>query len=170
MPRVRFFIDGSNIFHGSRDHSRAVGRDIAVDYVKMRDLLLAGREHVGTVFFAAHPTEIPDRQQAFHHRLHHAGFELVLRPLKTGPGREKPYEKGVDVALATRLLVDGFNGGMDVCVLVSGDANYLDAVHELHRLGILVEVAAFRASAGEELRAAADQFTALDDVVERITM
>jgi len=170
MPRVKVFIDGSNVFHGARDHSRAVGRDIAVDYIKLRDLLLADREHAGTIFFAAHPPEIPERQQAFHHRLRHAGFEMVLRPLKTGPGREKPYEKGVDVALATRLLVEGFHGDMNVCVLVSGDANYLDAVNELRVLGIRVEVAAFRSSVGGELLAVADQFTPLDDIVERITM
>ena len=170
MPSIKIFIDGSNIFHGSRDYSRIVGHNIAVDYVKLRDLLLKGREHVGTLFFAAHPTEIPERQQAFHHRLQNQGFELVLRPLKTGPGRERPYEKGVDVALATRLLIEGIHKNMDICVLVSGDSNYVEAVKELHNMGIRVEIAGFKMSVGEELIAVADELTILDDILESITM
>ncbi len=170
MPRVKIFIDGSNIFHGSRDYSHKVGNNIAVDYIKLRDLLLDGRELVGTMFFAAHPTDIPERQQAFHHRLHKQGFEMVLRPLKTGPGREKPYEKGVDVALASRLLIEGIREYMDVCILISGDANYVDALNELRVMGIRVEIAAFRLSAGDELMTVADEFTALDDIINEITM
>ena len=170
MNSVKIFIDGSNIFHGSRDYSRTVGNDIAVDYVKLRDLLLDGREHAGTLFFAAHPTEIPERQQAFHHRLQNQGFELILRPLKTGPGRERPYEKGVDVALATQLLLEGIRKNMEVCILVSGDSNYVEAVKELRNMGIRVEVAGFKLSVGDELIAVADEFTMLDDILESITM
>jgi len=170
MSRVKIFIDGSNIFHGSRDYSRIAGRDIAVDYVKLCDELLAGREDCGIIFFAAHPTDIPERQQAFHHRLKNQGFELVLRSLKTGPGRERPYEKGVDVALATRMLIEGFHGNMDVCILISGDANYTEAVSELRNQGIRVEVAAFRLSIGDELLNIADEFTTLDDILDSITM
>jgi uncharacterized LabA/DUF88 family protein len=170
MPSVKIFIDGSNIFHGSRDFSRMIGKDIAVDYLKLRDVLLGDRDEAGTIFFSAHPTDIPERQQAFHHRLQNQGFELVLRPLKTGPGKDKPYEKGVDVALATRLLIEGIRGNMDVCILISGDANYVDAINELRMMGITVEIAAFRQSVGDELLAVADEFNALDDLLDNISM
>jgi uncharacterized LabA/DUF88 family protein len=109
-----------------------------------------------------------------------SGIEAVSYPLKTrdeqfhcprcGLGwREKVgVEKGVDVALVTKLLALGFKGGFDTAIVVSGDADYIEAVREIKNLGKRIEIAAFRDSASKELAEAADRFTPLDDFGDQI--
>lgn len=48
-------------------------------------------------------------------------------------------EKGSDVNLATRLLVDGFNGDYEQAVVVSNDADFASAVRSVRdELGLRV--------------------------------
>lgn len=52
-------------------------------------------------------------------------------------------EKGVDVKLASHMLVFGFDNQYDVAVLVSGDGDFAPVVEEVQRLGKVVDHAAF---------------------------
>jgi uncharacterized LabA/DUF88 family protein len=67
-----------------------------------------------------------------------------------------PKNKGVDVALATDLLIYGLHDKFpyDTAVLVSGDTDFapvIDAI-KTHRPEVRVEVAQFRDSVGDQLR------------------
>jgi uncharacterized LabA/DUF88 family protein len=76
--------------------------------------------------------------------------------------------KGVDVALATDLLLYGLigpeNGGYDVAMLVSGDRDFAPVIELLkqRRPACSIEVAQFFNNAGQELRDAARAFYDLE--------
>ena len=56
---------------------------------------------------------------------------------------EPPYEKGIDVKLATDMLVHAFRGNYDVIILVSGDSDFADALQSIKDQALHVEVALF---------------------------
>lgn len=82
----------------------------------------------------------------------HLGFG-ALRGLK-----RKPRQKGVDVLLAVDMLVGAFGGVFDVAILVAGDADFVPAVEEVKRRGVMVLVAGDSKSTAEDLLRAADRF------------
>jgi uncharacterized LabA/DUF88 family protein len=72
--------------------------------------------------------------------------------------------KGVDISLATDMLMHAVHGHYDAAVLFAGDGDYLPLVNEVKRCGRVVVVAFFEGVQGlsEELRLAADAFIPLD--------
>lgn len=52
-----------------------------------------------------------------------------------------PYEKGIDVRLATDMLSHAFRNTFDVAMLVSGDADFADMLQAVKDQGKHVEVA-----------------------------
>jgi len=60
-------------------------------------------------------------------------------------------EKGVDVALATKMLTHGMNKAFDTAILVSGDKDYLETVRTIKGFGLRIEIVAFRSSLANEL-------------------
>ena len=76
---------------------------------------------------------------------------------------ESPYEKGLDVKLATDMLVHGFHGNYDVIILVSSDSDYADALQAIKDRGKHVEIALFGlAGTCQHLRDVADKVITLD--------
>lgn len=67
-------------------------------------------------------------------------------------------QKGVDTQLSVDMVVGAFTGAFQVAVLVAGDADFIPAVQEVKRRGVLVVVAACESSLSEDLVAAADRF------------
>ena len=186
MTKIMIFIDGSNLYWSFRNWVKVTASDPAVCNVKkMVELLTEERELIRAYFFCTvKPSKKQDNQlnkaTTFLNWLKLSGIETVSYPLKV---RDEQFqcprcglrwkeridvEKGVDVALVTKLLALGFKGGFDTAIIVSGDADYIEAVREVKNLGRRVEVAAFRGSAANELVEAADRFIALDDFAERI--
>jgi len=106
-------------------------------------------------------------------------FETIVLPLgrktvrcgKCGDGRTTYIEKGVDVALATKLLVLANNRAFDTAILLSGDKDYLETVKAVKALGLRVEIVSWRASLSHEL---ADESSAeviyLDDLRDAIEL
>lgn len=162
--RVVLFIDGSNVFHTSS----LFGENFRVNYLKLRDKLVGDRSLVRPYFFSAKGVPPPQRQVKFFDKLRYEGFEVVTRPLKFKAG--VPVEKGVDVALATCMLILLMHDAYDTAIIVSGDNDYVDAVKEVKHTGRRVEVAAFKVAIGGDLRRIADSFTALDDIAEEIKL
>ncbi len=74
-----------------------------------------------------------------------------------------PYEKGIDVKLATDMLVHATRGNYDVAILVSGDADFKDALQAVKDFGHHVEVALFDPlGSSRELREVADRVIRID--------
>ncbi len=73
-----------------------------------------------------------------------------------------PTEKGVDVRIATDMVVHAFAGNYDVAVLVSGDTDFVDAVQAVKGRGLHVEAALFPGVGSHRLRDAVDKVVSLD--------
>jgi uncharacterized LabA/DUF88 family protein len=87
--------------------------------------------------------------------LRRLGYEPVLFKKLNGK------EKGVDIALATEMLVNAFNQNYDIGVLVAGDKDYVGLVNEVKRYGPIIHGAFFERGLSEDLAIAFDAFTNL---------
>jgi len=143
-----------------------------VDYYKLVVELTGDRYLVRPYFYTSVSIPPSPNQTRFHNALKYQGFTIVTRPLKTidVKGQKINIEKGVDIALVTDMLVAAFRGQYETAILVSGDSDYALVVDEIKRLGKRVEVCSFRSAIGTALRAAADKFIALDDLVEKVKL
>ena len=161
MPKVAVFIDGSNLFYACKIFSK----DYEVDLVKLRDLLAGDRELLRAYFYGSFNPRKQD-QIKFHHFLQENGFTVRVTPLRQRGDRL--IEKGADVRLVTDMLALGLRGTFDTAVLVSGDSDFIDAVEEIKRAGIRVEIAMFEGAISSELRRRADKFISLDKIANEI--
>lgn len=161
--RVMVFVDGSNMFYMMKR------LNLKIDYYKLVAKLVGDRVLIRPYFYSS--TAVPPKpaQVRFHQALQHQGFTIVSRPLLA---RQEGgwVEKGVDLALATDMLVAAFRDLYDTAILVSGDKDYVTVVDEIKRLGKRVEVAAFSFAIANELTATADRYIALDTLQEEIQL
>lgn len=166
MARVMVFVDGSNLYHSVRSE---YGRT-DIDFAKLCGLLCNGRELVRGYYYNASVDQVrePARyasQQRFFDRLRRVPrIEVRLGTLvyPTAWPDAPPYEKGIDVRLATDMLTHAFKGNYDTAVLVSGDNDFADAVQAVKDLGRNVEVALFgHRNSSRRLRDVADDSIAL---------
>ena len=74
-----------------------------------------------------------------------------------------PYEKGIDIKIATYMLVHGHRDNYDVALLVSGDTDFADALQAVKDLGHHVEVGLFEPRGSHRLRDVADRILTLAD-------
>jgi len=84
-------------------------------------------------------------------------FEPVL--FKRRHGREK----GVDIGLATKMLVNAFNQNFDIGILIAGDEDYVGLVNEVKRYGPIIDGAFFRLGLQEKLEIACDHFFCFEE-------
>ena len=80
-------------------------------------------------------------------------------------------EKGVDVALATKLLMLAHNGAFDTAILLSGDKDYLETVMAVKAQGLRVEIVSWRNSLSNDLAAESSKDVVyLDDLRDQIEL
>jgi uncharacterized LabA/DUF88 family protein len=148
------FVDNSNIFHGSRQAGWRI------DAKKLHTKLEADGPVWQTFFFAAVSDPPRYNQTGFYRMLKNdLHYEMTVFPLgsrtvkcaKCGDTRRSFTEKGIDVALATKLLVLAGNRAFETAILVSGDKDYLETVKAVKSMGIRVEIASWRRSLSQEL-------------------
>jgi len=143
--RTIAFIDNSNVFHGQI----AVGWRI--DAKKLHAYLEREGEIWQTFFFAS-VTDPPRYQQTnfYHFIKNDLRYEVFLYELgrKTvrcnncHTSRTMLAEKGVDVALDTKMLVLANNRAFDTALLVAADRDYLETVQAVKGNGLRVEIVA----------------------------
>jgi len=168
------FIDNSNIFHGSKAAGWRIDAKALVE-------LIEDRGEVWQVFFFAAVTDPPRYQQTSFYRFlkNDLHFETTILPLgqKTttcrhcGRAHTTYVEKGVDVALATKMLTLANSNTFETAVLVSGDKDYLETVKAIKAQGKRVEIYSWRGALSNELRSeSSDDVVFLDDVRHRIEL
>ena len=148
------FIDNANIFHGQRD----VGWRI--DWRRFAEYLEQGGEIWQTYFFGSeHNPPRPEETGFYQFLKEQLRWEVVVYPL----GRKTlncsncdhseivPAEKGVDVGLATKMLMLGINQAYETAILVAGDRDYLETVKYLKGMGLRVEVVAWASNLSSDL-------------------
>lgn len=158
MPRGRtiVFIDNSNVFHGQQTAGWRI------DARKLHTFLEREGDIWQTFFFAS-VTDPPRYQQTnfYHFIKNDMRYEVLLFSLgrKTvhcancGHTRVVSVEKGVDVALATKMLTLANNRAFDTAILVAGDKDYLDTVQAVKSNGLRVEIVAWRGTISPAMEA-----------------
>ena len=163
-PRVAIFIDGSNLYHSTKqDYGR-----IDLDLEKFAELLLDGRFLVRVYYYNASVIQADGlerykSQQKFFEVIRRIPyFDVRLgRLVKRG---ESLIEKGIDVRIAVDMLTMAHDDVYDVAVLVSGDADYVHAVESVKGTGKHVEVACFKSSRSDQLMQQADRVRDLNSL------
>jgi uncharacterized LabA/DUF88 family protein len=164
--RVMIFIDGSNLYHSLKKFFNRADIDMGAFCDKLR----AKRRLIRIYYYNAivGRREEPERfkdQAAFFAGVGAVPYtELRLGHLvyNNWPSTP-PYEKGVDVQLATDLLTHSFKNNYDTAVLVAGDNDYVGALQAVKDNGKHVEVALFgKERTSQGLREVADRIITMD--------
>ena len=144
--RVMIFIDGSNLYHSLKSFFNRTDIDIG----KLSRKLMDKRRLVRIYYYNAKVglKEEPQRyrdQQAFFTSVNAIPYsELRLgRLVYHNWPNSPPYEKGVDIQLATDMITHSFKNNYDVAVLVAGDNDFVGAIQSVKDNGKNVEVALF---------------------------
>lgn len=163
MDRVTIFIDGSNVYHSLKK----IFNRTDLDFAQFCRKLLVRRKLVRIYYYNAKVgmKEEPERyrhQQAFFTSLKAIPYlELRLgRLVYTNQWPAvPPYEKGIDVQLATDLLTHAFHNNYDAAIFVGGDNDFVSALQAIKDHGKHVEVALFGRSvtSSYQLRRVADK-------------
>jgi len=165
------FIDGSNVYHGMKTYEMKNNTRLSIDYPKLIERIVAGRQLVRATYYCSRPEDISSGQKKFHEYLRECRIQVVDKLLKERPGKDgsiRLVEKGVDVALAIDLLGMAWEDVYDVGVVVSGDADYVGAIRKVMDKGKNVEVYSFRGQLSRELKESAITATYLDDIIDGI--
>lgn len=167
--RVMVFIDGSNIFWGLNNYRRKIRENVLIDYAKLVDILTAGRQVRARYFYCSEPVVVGEKQSKFIGMLRQSGFTVESRKLKERHG-SRNVEKGVDVALVTDLLSLAWEQAYDDAIVISGDADYTEAVEKVKSKGKTIEIVAWRDSISGDLKRAASKVTYLDDLMPKVRL
>ncbi|MFH1638880.1 MAG: NYN domain-containing protein [Chloroflexota bacterium] len=164
--RVMVFIDGSNLYHSLKKFFNRADIDIG----KFCNRLLGKRRLIRIYYYNAlvGRREEPERykdQQTFLTSVGAVPYtELRLGHLiyNNWPN-VPPFEKGVDVQLATDLLTHSFKNNYDTAILVAGDNDYVGALQAVKDNGKHVEIALFgKERTSRQLRDVSDRVMTMD--------
>jgi len=164
--RVMIFIDGSNMYHSLKNFFKRTD----IDMGKFCNKLLEKRRLIRTYYYNARvgqreePERYHDQQKFFAGITAIPYCELRLgRLVYNNWPSAPPYEKGVDILLATDMITHSFKNNYDVAVLVAGDNDYVSAIQAVKDNGKNVEVALFgKEQSSIQLRKVADKVTAVN--------
>lgn len=150
------FVDNSNVFLGGKKAGWTV------DWQKFETYLSSSGPIWQTHFFASEQDPPKAIQTNFYQYIKNVlRWELHLYELgkksHTCPSCSNthitPAEKGVDVGVATKLLMLGVNRAYETAILVAGDKDYLETVRFIKNLGLRVEIVSWQKSLSSDLAA-----------------
>ncbi len=164
--RVMIFLDGSNMYHSLRHFFKRTDLDIG----KFCQRILGKRRLVRIYYYNAQvgrkeePERFKEQKKFFDGVAAIPYMELRLgRLVYNNWPNSPPYEKGVDVQLATDMITHSFRGNYDTAVLVAGDNDFVGALQALKDNGKNVEVALFgKERTSMYLRNVADRVVTID--------
>jgi uncharacterized LabA/DUF88 family protein len=154
--RVMVFIDGSNLYHVLGENC---GRhDLQFD--KFCEKLANGRRLLRTYYYnvrqeSERQPDVGRDQERFLASLYDSPYLEVRLGVWRQRGGEM-VEKGVDVMLATDLVVKALKDQYDTAIVVSGDGDFFPAYQAAKDAGKHVEVMAFESNLSPEAARAAD--------------
>ncbi len=160
------FIDGSNMYHSLKHYYKKTNIDIG----KFCQKILGRRRLVRMYYYNAQVghKEEPERykrQQRFFAEITAIPYtELRMgRLVYINWPNTPPYEKGVDIQLATDMITHSFKNNYDVAILVAGDNDFVGALQSVKDNGKNVEVALFgKERTSMQLRNVADRVITID--------
>ena len=164
--RVMIFIDGSNMYHSIRHFFKRTDIDIG----RFCQRILNKRRLVRVYYYNARVGQKEEPERYKDQKKFFAGVETIpYTELRLGRlvynnwPNSPPYEKGVDIQLATDMITHSFKGNYDVAVLVAGDNDFVGALQAVKDNGKNVEVALFgKERTSMQLRNVADKVVTID--------
>ncbi len=146
LDRVMIFIDGSNLYHSLKNFFKRTD----IDMGKFASKLLEKRQLIRIYYYNAsvgqreEPERYHDQQKFFAGITAIPYCELRLgRLVYNNWPNSPPYEKGVDIQLATDMITHSFKNNYDIAILVAGDNDYVGAIQAVKDNGKNLEVALF---------------------------
>lgn len=164
QDRVAIFIDGENI------HYSAKHLNMRLDYLKLCQELAGERRLLRSFFYTAVSGQSEGKID-FVNFLRLNGFTVVtkeLRPHGEGETPPKGYRGNLDLEMA----IDVFEllPHLDTVIICTGDGDFVPLVEAVARQGRHVELCALREMTSTDLIAAADGYTDLAGLKERIVL
>ena len=161
QERVMVFIDGSNMYHSLKTFFNRTDIDLG----KFCNKIVVRRRLIRIYYYNARVSrkEEPERyvsQRQFFDSVATIPYtELRLgRLVYNNWPNTPPYEKGVDVQLATDMLTHSYKDNYDTAILVAGDNDFVSALQAVKDNGKHIEVALFgKEETSQELRRVADK-------------
>jgi uncharacterized LabA/DUF88 family protein len=159
--RVMIFIDGSNLYHSLKNHFHRTDIDIG----KLCQKLVGNNQLIRIYYYNSRVGQKEEAERYKHQEVFFDSVNAVpYTELKLGRlvynnwPNEPPTEKGVDVQLATDMVIHNFKNNYDVAILVAGDTDYAGAVQAVKDNGKHVEIALFgNEGTSKQLREIADK-------------
>ena len=164
MKKVMVFIDGSNMYHNL---NACAGRH-DIDFEKFAQKLCGQhRELIRTYYYNVQLNQAADpkayaAQQKFLSWLHKTSDLEVRLGRQQRKSNGAWEEKGVDVKIAVDMLTKAHKGHYDVAILVSGDSDLSEVVHEVKEQAKHVELAVFSGQQCFHLQQKADRCIDVD--------
>lgn len=161
------FIDGSNMYHSLKAYFKRTDIDLGCFSQKILDKRRLVRMYYynAVVGKVEEPERYKDQDKFFKSVAAIPYTELRLGRLvyTSAWPNSPPFEKGVDVQLATDMITHAFKNNYDVAILVAGDNDFVGAIQAVKDNGKHVEVALFgQERTSRQLRDVADRIIALD--------
>lgn len=160
--RVAIFMDGSNLYHALEENC---GR-MDLEFQGFINTLTAGR-HLHRAYYYNILQDSERRGHAFQEQgkflatLHNTPY-LEVR-LGTSKYRgDVLVEKGIDIMIATDILLFAWRDLYDSAILVSGDGDFAYALQAVKNFGKHTEVVSFPGNLSYELSQTADVLTLLE--------
>ena len=156
--KVMIFIDGSNLYHVLLKNC---GRSDLM-FSSFGEKLTGKDRELKKIFYYNVKQElqgkikIPEEQKKFLKSLE----KIDNLEVKLGIWKEQNgsiVEKGVDVLLATDLVLNSVKNKYDTAIIVSGDGDFFPAIEAVKKEGKVVEVAAFESNISKEASDSADK-------------
>ncbi|MFX0036616.1 MAG: NYN domain-containing protein [Candidatus Hermodarchaeota archaeon] len=142
-----------------------------MDYVKFINVLAQYSHLVGALVYVGLPKKIPKEKKKFLSYLKKAGFIIQPRPIQETPNGKKK-QKGVDVFMYKEIVELAEEDSYDRAIIVSGDADFVDAVKKLKELGKEFTIWSFKVSLAQALidEAGKENVQYIDSILEYIAL
>ncbi len=164
--RVVVFVDGANLYHSIKSYYKGI-----LDYGQLLSAAVGDRKLLRATFYIVEKQESEDSPgtRPFVYNLNKFGYKVRSKPLIVHESVSSEGERSVshkgdwDVGIVVDMI--RLSDHADVCVLVSGDGDYVDAVEYLQsEKGIRVEVISAAQCTSQALLDACDAHTDLADI------
>jgi uncharacterized LabA/DUF88 family protein len=123
-------------------------------YEKLLERIVGERNLIRATFYGSRKVPEDPNQIDFFNVLRKKDIMVRTFDLKkrfdSKTGRDREFEKGVDVALVTDMLNLALKKVIGTAILVSGDSDYISAINIIINEGVNVEVVAFQCTLGPD--------------------
>ncbi|KKU20814.1 MAG: hypothetical protein UX31_C0027G0002 [Candidatus Nomurabacteria bacterium GW2011_GWA1_46_11] len=156
--KVGVFVDAQNMYHSAKNLYKS-----RVNFGEVLKIAVGGRQLIRAFVYAIR-TETGEEKE-FLEALKNFGYELKVKDLQIFPGGMKKGDWDVGMAIDAVILADK----IDVAVLVEGDGDFIPLVDYLKtNRGVKVEVISFKRSTSAKLIEAANNYTDLEEIKDRV--